>query len=73
MYTDTTGTFQFVMVENELPEFGTIPNRIGDLTCQQKRFSKISRQKCTRIRQEAVFVLAIERTGQKPIPSAVAV
>jgi hypothetical protein len=30
---DATGTFQFVVGENEILEFGAIPNRIGDLTC----------------------------------------
>jgi hypothetical protein len=35
---DTTGTFQFVVVEIEFLEFGAIfPNRIRDLTCQKKK------------------------------------
>jgi hypothetical protein len=50
VYTDTTLALEFVVSEIKHPKFDTFPEWFGNLTCgQKKRFSKISRQKCTRI------------------------
>jgi hypothetical protein len=76
VYTDNTLAFEFVEGEIKLRQFNTFPKCIWDWTCQKRDLGKKLRRKCTRVRQEAggsVRVLAIERTGQRPIPSAGAV
>ena len=49
MYTDTTLTREMVVSKIKKCQFDTIPKWNWDLTCQKKGFSKISRQKPTRI------------------------
>ena len=65
-----TLTRELVAAEVKHRQFNAFPKYIWDWTCQKKGLSKIEAKIYTGATGGSVRVLAIERTGQRPIPSA---